>query len=179
MNDDRPTVSDVTALLGRTPATLSALLRDLPERWISATEGEATWSPFDVVGHLIFAEKSNWIPRARQILAGDSRPFESFDREGQFAESRGRKIGELLETFARLRRESLAALEGFNLTGEDLSRRGVHPEFGEVTLGQLLATWAVHDLDHVGQIARTMAKVYGTAVGPWSAYLSILRDRRK
>jgi hypothetical protein len=106
-------------------------------------------------------------------------PFEPFDREAQLIESRGKSLGELLETFARLRRENLATLAGFSLTAEVLDRRGLHPELGEVTLGQLLATWVVHDLDHIGQVARTMAKVYGTTVGPWAAYLSILRDRTR
>jgi len=132
---------------------------------------------FDVVGHLIHGERTDWIPRARHILAGDSRPFEAFDREAQFSESRDKSIGELLATFTRLRRENLETLRGFSLTSEDLGRRGLHPELGEVTLGQLLSTWVVHDLDHVGQVARTMAKVNATTVGPWAAYLSILRDR--
>jgi uncharacterized damage-inducible protein DinB len=178
MNNDLPVVDDIIAVLERTPATLRALLGGLPDRWVAATEGGGTWSPFDVVGHLIHGERTDWIPRARHILAADSQPFERFDREAQFAESRGQSIGELLETFARLRRDNLETLAGFTLTGEDLARRGVHPELGEVTLGQLLATWVVHDLDHVGQVARTMAKVYGTTVGPWAAYLSILRDRQ-
>lgn len=178
MNSDHPVLDDVIAVLERTPATLMALLDGLPEVWVTATEGEGTWSPFDVVGHLIHGERTDWIPRARHILAGDSQPFAAFDREAQFVESRGRRTDELLATFARLRRESLETLDGFSLTPEDLGRRGLHPELGEVTLGQLLATWVVHDLDHVGQVARTMAKVYAASVGPWAAYLSILRDRQ-
>jgi uncharacterized damage-inducible protein DinB len=177
MNDDLPVLHDVIAVLERTPATLMALLGGLPEVWVSATEGGRTWSPFDVVGHLIHGERTDWIPRARHILAGDPRPFEAFDREAQFTASRGCHMDELLATFDRLRRENLETLAGFSLTGEDLRRRGLHPELGEVTLGQLLATWVVHDMDHVGQVVRTMAKVYGAAVGPWTAYLSILRDR--
>jgi hypothetical protein len=179
MNNDLPVLDDLIAVLERTPATLTALLDGLPEVWVMATEGEGTWSPFDVVGHLIHGERTDWIPRARHILAGESSPFETFDREAQFSESRGQSIGELLITFARLRRENLETLRGFALTSDDLKRGGVHPELGEVTLGQLLATWVVHDLDHLGQVARTMAKVYGTTVGPWSAYLSILRDRQQ
>jgi uncharacterized damage-inducible protein DinB len=178
MNNDPPVLDDVIAVLERTPATLMALLDGLPEVWVTATEGEGTWSPFDVIGHLIHGERTDWIPRARHILAGDSRPFAAFDREAQFTESRGRRTDELLATFARLRRENLETLARFCLTREDLTRRGLHPELGDVTLGQLLATWVVHDLDHVGQVARTMAKVYGATVGPWSAYLSILRDRQ-
>src|SRR5581483_1945956 len=172
-------LDDVVAVLERTPASLSALLDGLPETWIRATEGDGTWSPYDVIGHLIHGERTDWIPRARHILAGETRPFEPFDRTAQFTESRGRTLGELLATFADLRRESVAALVGMNLTDEDLGRRGLHPELGEVTLGQLLATWVVHDLDHVAQVARTMAKVYTEATGPWSAYLSILRDREQ
>jgi uncharacterized damage-inducible protein DinB len=175
--NDLPVLNDLIAVLDRTPTTLAALLDGLPEIWVTATEGVGTWSPFDVVGHLIHGERTDWIPRARHILAGESRPFEAFDREAQFSESRGENIGELLATFAQLRRENLETLRGFSLTTEDLHRRGLHPELGDVTLGQLLATWVVHDLDHVGQVARTMAKVYGAAVGPWAAYLSILRDR--
>jgi hypothetical protein len=177
MNKELPDLDDLIAVLERTPATLTSLLDGLPEIWVTATEGDGTWSPFDVVGHLIHGERTDWIPRALHILAGESRPFDAFDREAQFSDSRGQKIGELLATFARLRRENLETLKGFALTSEDLRRRGLHPELGDVTLGQLLATWLVHDLDHVGQVARTMAKVYDATVGPWSAYLSILRDR--
>lgn len=170
-------LDDAVALLERTPASLSALLAGLPQTWVKATEGEGTWSPYDVVGHLIHGERTDWIPRARHILAGEGRPFEPFDRTAQFTESRGKSLGELLDTFAALRRENVAALARMALTEADLARRGLHPALGEVTLGQLLATWVVHDLDHLGQIARTMAKAYAGAVGPWSAYLSILKDR--
>jgi uncharacterized damage-inducible protein DinB len=170
-------LKDVIAVLGRTPASLTALLEGLSETWVNATEGGETWSPYDVIGHLIHGERTDWIARARHILAGESRPFDKFDRTAQFTEGRGETLGELLATFAELRRENVAALSAMNLTVEDLSRTGLHPELGEVTLGQLLATWVVHDLDHVGQIARTMAKAYAGAVGPWGAYLSILRDR--
>jgi hypothetical protein len=165
------------ALLERTPAALRALLGGLPDRWVAATEGPGTWSPYDVVGHLIHADRTDWIPRARHILAGESRPFDPFDREAQFAQSRGASLSELLDRFDAGRRESLAALREMRLTATDLARTGRHPELGTVTLGQLLSTWTVHDLDHLGQIARTMAKVYRTAVGPWKAYLSILGDR--
>ena len=170
-------LDDAVAVLERTPASLAALLAGLPEGWVTATEGAGTWSPYDVIGHLIHGERTDWLPRARHILAGETRPFEPFDREAQFKESRGQSLGELLATFAGLRRERLAALAALNLTDDDMGRKGLHPELGEVTLAQLLATWVVHDLDHVAQIARTMAKAYGEAVGPWSAYLSVLRDR--
>ena len=171
-------LDEVVAVLQRTPATLTALLSGLPEVWVSATEGEGTWSPYDVIGHLIHGERTDWIPRARHILAGDTRVFEPFDRSAQFTDSRGKSLSELLEMFATLRRENVAVLLDLKLTEADLSRTGLHPELGEVTLGQLLATWVVHDLDHVGQIARTMAKAYDGAVGPWTAYLSILHDRK-
>lgn len=177
MKHDGFSLDDAAAVLERTPASLGALLAGLPEGWVTATEGAGTWSPYDVVGHLIHGERTDWLPRARHILAGETRPFEPFDREAQFKESRGRSLGELLATFAELRRENLAALAALNLTDDDMGRKGLHPELGEVTLAQLLATWVVHDLDHLAQIARTMAKAYGEAVGPWSAYLSILRDR--
>ena|SRR2546421_11627249 len=170
-------LDDAVAILERTPAALRALLNGIPETWERATEGEDTWSPFDVVGHLIHGERTDWIPRARHILAGETRPFEPFDRTAQFIESEGKSLNELLATFAELRLENVAALLEMNLRDDDLARKGLHPEFGEVTLSQLLATWAVHDLDHLAQIARTMAKVYTDAVGPWQAYLSILRDR--
>lgn len=177
MQQDGFNLDDAVAILERKPATLNALLAGLPDRWVRATEGEGKWSPYDVIGHLIHGDRTDWIPRARHILAGERRPFEPFDRTAQFAESQGKSVGELLATFAELRRENVAALVSMNLTAGDLSRTGQHPELGEVRLGQLLATWVVHDLDHVGQIARTMAKVYADAVGPWSAYLSILQDR--
>ena len=170
-------LDEAIAILERTPTSLTALLGGLPETWIRTTEGEGTWSPYDVIGHLIHGERTDWIPRARHILAGETRPFETFDRTAQFVDSQGKSLAELLATFADLRRENIAVLAGMNLTEVDLERKGLHPELGEVTLSQLLATWVVHDLDHVAQIARTMAKAYGEATGPWTAYLSILRDR--
>jgi uncharacterized damage-inducible protein DinB len=173
------TIDEAVAVLGRTPASLAALLRGLPDGWITATEGDGTWSPYDVIGHLIHGEHTDWMTRVRHILSGATRPFDPFNREAQFAESRGRTLDELLTTFADLRRDNLKALADLRLTPADLERRGQHPALGEVTLGQLLATWVVHDLDHVGQIARVMAKRYGAAVGPWQEYLSILRDRVK
>lgn len=172
-------LDDAVAILERTPASLSAMLKSLPETWVRSTEGDGTWSPYDVIGHLIHGERTDWMVRARHILAGESRPFDPFDRTAQFTASQGKSLDELLVTFADLRRENVAALVAMNLTDGDLRRRGLHPELGEVTLGQLLATWVVHDLDHVAQIARTMAKVYTEATGPWSVYLSILRDRQR
>jgi uncharacterized damage-inducible protein DinB len=171
-------VRDAAAILERTPAALGALLRGVPDMWARATEGEGTWSPYDVVGHLVHGERTDWLPRARHILAGDPRPFAPFDRQAQFAESAGKSLGELLDEFGELRRRGVAELLALNLSERDLARAGRHPDFGEVTLGELLAAWVVHDLDHVAQVARTMAKVYAGAVGPWAAYLSVLRDRR-
>ncbi|MDT5272377.1 MAG: hypothetical protein QOH49_4563 [Acidobacteriota bacterium] len=170
-------VEEAVAILERTPAVVSALLDDMPETWVRATEGEGTWSPYDVVGHLVHGERADWIPRARHILSGDSRPFTPFDRTAQFNESVGKSLRELLATFTELRGRNVAELVEMKLGADDLGRTGRHPDFGEVTLGQLLAAWVVHDLDHVAQIARTMAKVYADAVGPWRAYLSILRER--
>jgi uncharacterized damage-inducible protein DinB len=177
MQHDQFNLDDAVVILERTPASLSALLVGLPERWVRTTEGEGSWSPHDVIEHLIHGERTNWLPRARHILAGETRPFEPFDRTAQISESQGKSVGELLATFAELRQENVAALVGMNLTSADLSRTGQHPELGEVRLGQLLATWVVHDLNHVGQIVQTMAKMYADAVGPWSVYLSILQDR--
>ena len=162
-------------VLRRTPATLISLLQDAPDEWIISNEGPETWSPFDVVGHLIHGEKTDWIPRAKIILAhGEDRAFEPFDRFAMFEASKGKSLGELLATFERLRGESLRQLNELNLTPELLAKRGKHPELGVVTLGELLATWVVHDLSHIGQIVRVMSKQYGERVGPWRAYLPIL-----
>ena len=165
----------VREILRRTPSTLNLLLQDLPEAWLMKNEGPETWSPYDVVGHLIHGEETDWIPRARIIVEhGESRAFTPFNREAMFAQSEGKSISELLATFARMRAESLQQLDELHLTPELLEKRGVHPEFGSVTLSQLLATWVVHDLSHIGQIARVMSKQYGDAVGPWKAYLPVL-----
>lgn len=169
-------LDDALAVLGRTPQTLQALLSDLPHTWLTATEGPDTWSPFDVVGHLIHGEETDWIPRARIILAeGESRPFDPFDRFAQMEKSKGKSLAQLLAEFRRLRNENLRVLGSWNLGPTDLDRRGRHPELGTVTLRQLLATWVAHDLAHLGQITRVLAKQYGDAVGPWKAYLSVYR----
>jgi len=178
MNEDGFHIGDAVAILERTPACLSALLSGLPEKWVRVTEGEGRWSPYDVIGHLIHGERTDWIPRVRHIMTGDARPFEPFDRAAQFTESQGKSLCELLATFAGLRAENLLALSALDLTGQDLTREGLHPDLGKVTLGQLLATWVVHDLDHMTQVARTMAKAYAEETGPWKVYLSILGDRR-
>jgi hypothetical protein len=164
------------SLLARTPAALDALLRDLPETWTLRNEGENTWSAFDVVGHLIHGERTDWMPRARIILQfGETKPFEPFDRWGQEREVQGKSLEQLLDEFASLRSESLTELRAMNLRPEDLARRGQHPALGAVTLSELLATWAAHDLTHLHQISRVMAHQYRDAVGPWSAYLGVLQ----
>lgn len=162
-------------ILGRTPPTLSTLLGQLPDDWLLSDEGPDSWSPFDIMGHLIHGEETDWIPRARIILEfGEQRAFEPFDRFAMFEKSRGKSIEDLLDTFTHLRAESLKQLEGMNITPLMLDKRGRHPELGIVTLGQLLSTWVVHDLSHIAQIVRVMAKQYREAVGVWQAYLPIL-----
>ena len=164
------------ALLSRTPATLDSLLRELPDAWTSQNEGDDTWSAFDIVGHLIHGDRTDWIPRVRMVLdLGETQTFEPFDRWGEVRESQGKSLGQLLDEFARVRSDSLDALRALNLRAEDLERRGRHPALGAVTLSELLATWAAHDLNHLHQIARVMAHQYGEAVGPWSAYLGVLK----
>jgi hypothetical protein len=168
-------IEEAIAILSRTPPTLDALLRGLPEGWIAANEGGDTWSPFDVIGHLIHGERTDWMPRARIILEhGETRPFEKFDRLAQFAESEGRTLASLLDEFAALRQDNLRALESLHLTDADLDRRGRHPALGVVTLRQLFATWVAHDLDHVMQVSRVLARQYSEEVGPWRAYLRII-----
>ena len=171
-------LDEAVAVLERTPGVLSGLLVRLPDVLVRRTEGEGTWSPYDVVGHLIHGERTDWVSLTKQFLSVEYRSFDAFDRTSQFTASACRTLADLLEEFARLRRDNLATLEDLRLSEADFARTGVHPELGVVTLGQLLATWVVHDLDHVGQVARTLAKRHTTNVGPWSAYLSILRDRR-
>jgi hypothetical protein len=168
-------IEEAVPVLARTPATLDALLRGLPEGWISAHEGGDTWSPFDIVGHLIHGDRTDWVPRARLILEhGETREFDKFDRLAQFTASKGRTLASLLDEFAELRRTSLRELSALNITDADLERRGRHPALGAVTLRQLLATWMAHDLDHVMQISRVLARQYSDEVGPWRAYLRII-----
>jgi hypothetical protein len=163
------------AVLERTPQTFRALLDGVPVAWTDATEGPETWSPYVIVGHLIHGERTDWIPRAQLILAqGPERRFTPYDRFAQFHESQGKSLATLLDEFARLRSGNLATLAGWQLTGAQLDLEGLHPEFGPVTLRQLLATWVAHDLGHVAQTARVMAKQYRDAIGPWRAYLPIM-----
>jgi hypothetical protein len=169
-----PNLSEITAVLSRTPGTLRSLLEGLPEPWIDASEGEGTFTPRDVLGHLIYCEKADWVPRIKLILeTGEGKPFEPFDRFG-FRGSHDTSTATLLDELGSLRTANLAFLNGLSLTPSQLLLRGTHPEFGSVTLGQLLATWAVHDLNHLGQVVRVMSKRYAETVGPWKAYLGIL-----
>jgi hypothetical protein len=172
-------LDEAMAALSRTPAALKAMLNDLPGNWVENNEGPQTWSPYDVVGHLIHGERVDWITRAKIILEhGAARPFDPFDRFAQFEESKGKTLGELLNEFAALRERNLATLREMKIGADDLEKTGQHPALGRVTLKELLATWVTHDLDHIAQIARTMAKQYATEVGPWQAYISILHDRK-
>jgi hypothetical protein len=162
-------------VLRRTPATLNALLGDLPDDWVLANEGPETFSPYDVIGHLIEGEEHDWITRARIILEqGEAQPFEKFDRFAMYEKSKGKSLRELLARFEEVRGESLRQLDGLDLTPELLQKRGSHPALGVVTLSQLLSAWVVHDLGHIRQIVRVMAKQYRDAIGPWTAYLSIV-----
>ena len=169
-------LDESVAFLSRTPATLDALLRDLPETFTHSNEGENTWSVFDVIGHLIHGERTDWIPRLRRILEeGESRPFDKFDRFAQERESEGKTLSQLLDEFARLRKDTLRQLREMKLQPADMGRRGMHPSLGPVTLEHLLATWVAHDLTHLHQISRVMAHQYRDAVGPWTAYLGVLK----
>ena len=168
-------LANATAVLERTPATLRALLGGLPAVWTDATDGPESWSPFIIMGHLIHGERADWIPRARIILEhGRECTFTPFDREAQFRESQGMPLAELLDLFEQLRRKNLATLAGWKLGDPQLALEGEHPDFGPVTLSQLLATWVAHDLGHLAQISRVMARQYRDAVGPWRAYLPVL-----
>jgi len=169
-------LEETIALLSRTPQVLDALLRGLPEVWTLRNEGADSWTAFDVIGHLIHGERTDWMPRTRRVLeSGESRPFEPFDRLAQKRESQGKSLEQLLDEFRRLRAENLDALRALNLAPEDLQRRGRHPALGSVTLSELLATWAAHDLSHLHQISRVMAHQYRDAVGPWTAYLGVMQ----
>ena len=163
------------SVLERTPATLDTMLRDLPDAWTLADEGPGTWSPYVVIGHLIHGEKADWMPRLEIILEhGETRPFERFDREAQFLESRGIELSRLLDEFAGLRRDNLARLRMLDLQPGQLDLKGSHPDLGAVTVRQLLATWTAHDLGHIVQVSRVMAKRYKQEVGPWAEYLSVM-----
>lgn len=170
-------LAEATQILERTPATLTAMVSGMPETWLKCTEGAGTWSAYDVVGHLIHGELTDWMPRTRMILQhGESKAFEPFDRIAMFRDDQNRPIGDLLDQFAFLRAENLVTLQNMKLSEEEFSRRGTHPELGSVTLKQLLATWVAHDMSHIAQIARVTAKQYCHEVGPWKQYLSIMKS---
>lgn len=162
-------------ILDRTPATIRALLSGLSDEWIMNNEGPETFSPFDVVGHLIHGEKTDWTARMKRILeSGAARTFDVYDRFAQYEESKGKNMGQLLDEFERLRRENMVWFRSLNLQEKDLERKGMHPRLGEVTLKNLLATWVVHDLTHIAQITRVMAKQYKEEMGPWPQFFRIL-----
>lgn len=169
-------LQETIALLSRTPVALDSLLRGLPETWTHRDEGEGSWTVFDVVGHLIHGERTDWMPRARRIMeSGNTRAFDVFDRAGHKEEIRGKSIEQLLDEFARERGKNIDDLRGLNLSDADFKKPGLHPALGAVTMSQLLATWAAHDLTHLHQISRIMAHQYREAVGPWTAYLGVMQ----
>lgn len=171
-------LADATRILANTPGTLRQLLNGLDETWIHATEGEATFSPFDVVGHLIDGDQTDWMTRARRILDHGRRiPFDPYDRFRHRKRNENRRLPDLLDEFEALRAANLRTVQSWQLDARSLLLEGEHPDFGRVTLGQLIAAWAVHDLGHLAQIARVMAKQYADEVGPWRRYLPVLDDR--
>jgi len=166
---------ETVALLSRTPATLNMFLRGLPSRWVAANEGSDSWTAFDIVGHLVIGERTNWMARAKHILEhGEAIPFDPLDRFAQEKECRGKSLEELLDGFAALRAQNLAALETLKLCPADLAKKGTHQRLGTVTLAQLLAAWVAHDLTHLHQLSRVMAYQYRDAVGPWTAFLGVM-----
>jgi hypothetical protein len=170
-------LKEAIEILGRTPSVLTFLLSGLPDGWIYNNEGGESWNPFDIVGHLIHGEKKDWIPRAKIILEyAEKKPFEPFDRFAQFKDSEGKTLNDLLEEFAKLRNENIDVLNKLNLEENDFNKTGIHPEFGTVTLKQLLSTWVVHDLSHIRQISRVMAKQYINEIGPWEKYLPVINE---
>jgi len=170
-------LKEAIEILERTPAVLMSLLNGLSDRWIYNNEGGESWNPFDIVGHLIHGDKKDWIERAKIILEfGEEKPFEPFDRFAQFEDSEGKTLYDLLEEFAKLRNENIDVLNELNLNENDFNKKGMHPELGRVTLKQLLSTWVVHDLSHIRQISRVMAKQYKKELGPWETYLPIMNE---
>jgi hypothetical protein len=171
-----PFVDDCLAVLTRTPAVMNALLRNLPDAWTTATEGAGTWSPYDVVGHLIHAEQSDWMVRLRIILdEGPGRVFDPFDREAQFRDSAGKSLVDLLDQFAALRKDNIERLRAIDLSEAQLAAVGTHPVLGQVTAREILATWTAHDLAHLVQVNRVMAKRYRQDVGPFAAFFSVMK----
>ena len=170
-------INNSIEILERTPKVLESYLSGLSNDWLKNNEGENTWSPYDIIGHLIFGEKTDWIIRAKIILnQSENIMFEPFDRFAQLKENQNTPISKLIVEFKELRQSNLKELKSFNISDKDLELKGVHPEFGDVTLEQLISTWVVHDLGHISQISRVMAKQFETNVGPWKAYLRILNN---
>jgi uncharacterized damage-inducible protein DinB len=168
-------INEACTILERTPGTLKSLLCGLSDNWSRATEGPETWSPYDVIGHLVHGERTDWVGRMKIILEqGESRAFTPFDRFAQFRDSVGKTLDQLLAEFRELRLKNIAWLQSQDLTEDQLKLQGIHPVFGEVSLSQLLSTWVVHDLDHISQVVRVMARQYEDAVGPWKEFLRIL-----
>lgn len=162
-------------ILDRTPAVLQALLAGLPDDWVIPNEGPETFSPYDVAGHLIHGEKTDWVVRAKMILEfGNTKTFERYDRFAQYVESKGKSLQQLLDEFASLRKKNMIWFKALNLTEDDLDKKGMHPVLGEVTLRNLLATWVAHDLTHIAQVTRVMAKQYKEEMGPWPEFFRIL-----
>jgi hypothetical protein len=170
-------LKEAIEFLERTPAVLISLLSGLSDRWIYNNEGGESWNPYDIVGHMIHGEKKDWVRRAKTIPEyGEEKPFEPFDRFAQFKESEGKTLNDLLEEFAKLRNENIDVLHKIDLNENDLNKKGIHPEFGKVTLKQLLSTWVVHDLSHIRQISRVMAKQYKNEIGSWGTYLLAINE---
>lgn len=168
-------LSRTVEILERTPGVVRSLLGDLSEEWTGGNEGPGTWSPFNVVGHLTHADRTNWIPRVRTILGEGPKAFPPFDRAAMLDADRDKLLPDLLDEFDRVRADSLQTLAGMKIGKEELARTGIHPDFGGVTLRQLLATWSTHDLDHLHQITRVLARQYESDVGPWRTFLRVLR----
>jgi hypothetical protein len=168
-------LNKTTNVLERTPKILEDLLSGLSDDWIVNNEGDDTWSPYDIVGHLIHGEQTDWMPRLEIILHKEDKKFISYDRFAQFKESEGKSLQQLLSEFTLLRKENLQKLKSLNLTEDDLNKTGIHPEFGDVTVKQMLSTWTIHDLTHIAQITRVMAKQYKAAIGPWIKYFRVMQ----
>ena len=170
-------LSEAIPVLERTPEVLKTLLSGLPNDWIYNNEGPETWRPFDVMGHLIHGEKTDWIPRTRIILSNaENKTFETFDRFAQFKLSQGKTLEDLIDEFAILRKQNLDYLKSLNISLQDLTKTGTHPQLGVVTLRQLLATWVVHDLGHIVQVSRVMARQYKSEIGVWTKFFSVMQD---